>query len=80
LQNFETICREPLDDTLFGKYGGEKEREGGQISVEPLGGVAIFLKSVEDLWDILIPQQVSSKPLKSKVKNLQGLPKTIKIY
>jgi hypothetical protein len=29
-QNFETICRKPLDEILFGKYGGEKEREWGK--------------------------------------------------
>jgi hypothetical protein len=38
LQNFERVCREK---------GGGKEKDGSEVNVEPLGRVAIFLRSIE---------------------------------
>jgi hypothetical protein len=35
------------------KKTGKKEGEGGKVYTKSLGGVAIFLRSAEDLWGVL---------------------------
>jgi hypothetical protein len=45
----------------FEKNGGKNRGEGGEVFIEPLGGVAIFLRSVENLWTVLSLQQVQFK-------------------
>jgi len=35
------------------KNGGKNKEEGGKVCGEPLGGVQIFLRSVENPWGVL---------------------------
>jgi hypothetical protein len=40
-------------ENLWVRYSLKKKGEGGEIFIEPLGGVVIFMRSVENLWDRL---------------------------
>jgi hypothetical protein len=74
LQQFlESLKIKPWARYSLEKMKGEKV-EGGEVFIEPLGGVAILVRSVENLWDVpVLGLRVWYK------KKLQGLPKTPKV-
>jgi hypothetical protein len=45
---FERVCRQPLVRYSLKKMKG-KQGEWGKVFIEPLSGVVIFLRSVENL-------------------------------
>jgi hypothetical protein len=49
---FESFCSHPLVRYSLKKMEG-KQGEWGKVFIEPLSGVAIFLRSVETHWDVL---------------------------
>jgi hypothetical protein len=49
----ERVYKEPLGEIQFEKMVGKRVGGGGEVFIEPLGGVAIFLRSVENIWDVL---------------------------
>ncbi len=41
-----------MGEILIEKIGGKKG-EGGKVFLDPLGGVVISLRPVDNLWDVL---------------------------
>jgi hypothetical protein len=62
---FERASRELLGKILLKKMA---EKTWGEFFREPMNGVSIFLRSVENLWGILGSDGVGSRSLKSMVK------------
>jgi hypothetical protein len=60
----------------------KKRGEGEDVFIEPLGEVAIFLRSVKNLWDVhsIRPLAGIQDPEENCKKFVQGLPKTPQMY
>ncbi len=42
-----------MGEIQFEKKWLDRKGEGAKVFIEPLNGVAIFLRSVKNLWDVL---------------------------
>ncbi len=69
-KSFEEVCREPLGEIQFEKKWRQNKIEGGQVFIEPLGGVEIFQGSVENLLRILSTGESCFKTLKEYCENI----------
>jgi hypothetical protein len=62
------------------KNGRKQKGEGCEVFREPLGGVPIFLRSVEKSGMFLAFNRVNSRLFKVRGKKMQGLAKIPKMY
>jgi hypothetical protein len=54
MQNFcYRVCRAPLGEIQTEKNYGKTSGRGDEVIMETLGGLSIFLRSVENLGDVL---------------------------
>jgi hypothetical protein len=57
------VCSELLGEITFEKTGKKKEQEEEKVQVEPFSGVKmIFLRSVENLLDVIGLRQGQKRP------------------